>query len=1198
MNDALTNPFQLGPLLERLSPTARNATRIAVRRPQDHLVFDLLFDNLRIDVQPGSAARLLREDPARRAILIVEFPPQSFGEEAFMQTSPEKGVDGDVSKERHPRPGMPSGEPGPLSTVGKSRLISDESPPAALPAARIRMAGPSRLAFTMPADATELAFTLNAVLGAMREWPLQLDPHAHEDEAYGTQRRVHSSQASALRAALLGSVDAAQRAALSSELTSATRRIAEDAAGGLQAAALGGVGDAMWQALREESSALGVSHPVLREGDRRTAVLGVLALEAAASISRWADVVSFGRPGRQIADELPYLGLLEGQPHEPSASSTALELPYRLIVSPVGAARWQHALTPTTRQGRTELWHTRLGNPAPATGTEQAARLRALWSPDFDWAGSPLDQPFRMSLDAQDRQLLVKLMGEWNQRRADGRGSYLPQSSEARRLHLSALGALLDAGGDWDPRPEGVDLEQWRHLATLGRDHYVRVVYTGMLLPFGHAASLIKVTERQFENLSGEPGGRVAVLRQRFFIMVRKRLLTFRDDASPHEHGGRNFPFSSVEILTPVTPNLDEPGRLESATELYGPWPRDDPNPIQVTERMAFWPRTDHRDFRFEVMVTDRDGQRATFSLPMLFISEFVNQTVDALDIVKAAYNATSVTDPRVQAGLGGASLRFDAKPGDSRLSTHAMSFQVGALKTPSAVPATEPHFHPEMRQADVCVPALQKMLGRDEPMAMVYPMDVLDDSTKNAGEIYLIAAEDGQPLRFGGAAGTSQTDALGGLAAPQMHIIGLSKRSGPVSGPPKSKGSINPDALAAAFNNQFDPAAFFPKDATLIGGIALADVLSFTSLPALDGPEAPRLVTRYLPDSAPDRVESSFEWKTPVSSSRQAGLLIANADQWKAPTTLTLSGKTIMPLSPGQAVTREAHATLNNFKLNLFGFIVVWFDRLTFDSLPGKKPDVSVQLNADDAVMFGGALEFVNELRRFIPSNGFSDPPSLSVTPSGIASGYSLALPSVPMGIFDLSNVTLGAAFTLPFDNRPISLRFNFCERQRPFNLTVSAIGGGGFFALAIGANGVQEIEAALEFGAAVALNLVVASGIVEIKAGIYFHWLDDGTDKLVKLAGYVRIHGEVTVLAIASASITFNLQLGYVKDKANRRSIVYGEAELMVEIEVAFLSKSVAVHCSREFSGGPADPKFIDLIPNSSTWDDYCACFAPEAV
>jgi hypothetical protein len=51
MERFLGNRFQLGPLLERLKPRVDpgQRARVRVRRPEDLLVFDLLFDNLRID---------------------------------------------------------------------------------------------------------------------------------------------------------------------------------------------------------------------------------------------------------------------------------------------------------------------------------------------------------------------------------------------------------------------------------------------------------------------------------------------------------------------------------------------------------------------------------------------------------------------------------------------------------------------------------------------------------------------------------------------------------------------------------------------------------------------------------------------------------------------------------------------------------------------------------------------------------------------------------------------------------------------------------------------------------------------------------------------------------------------------------------------------------------------------------------------
>ena len=153
-----------------------------------------------------------------------------------------------------------------------------------------------------------------------------------------------------------------------------------------------------------------------------------------------------------------------------------------------------------------------------------------------------------------DRAFLVKLMGDWTQ--YAGRLPFQPRPSTAHRLHLSSLGALIDVEGTWSRRPDRVDIEQWRHLASLGRDHYVRVVYAGYLVPFGHAASLVKVTERVFE---GDPNARIAVLRQRFFILVRERVRRYVPLRPSHQLKGRNFPFTEVEILTRVTPDLQAP---------------------------------------------------------------------------------------------------------------------------------------------------------------------------------------------------------------------------------------------------------------------------------------------------------------------------------------------------------------------------------------------------------------------------------------------------------------------------------------------------------------------------------------------------------------------------------------------------------------------------------------------------------------
>jgi hypothetical protein len=595
-------------------------------------------------------------------------------------------------------------------------------------------------------------------------------------------------------------------------------------------------------------------------------------------------------------------------------------------------------------------------------------------------------------------------------------------------------------------------------------------------------------------------------------------------------------------------------------------------------------------DVPFEIAATDLAGNRRPFSMPLLFVGKLADD--NHAPVLKAAYNAMTAAAKR-KATLGGAVVSYapssPSDKGDPNLPSESITFRAGDVSG-----SVKPRFYPEIEVATVGVKPIQKLLSQPNFLVEVeYPKFYKESGfspSTNAGQVYLQLTK-AIPLTFGGAPDQAKSDAVGALASPQMNLLGLSKVMGPVAGDTKGGATEVKDAIKGITGGTFDPLDFF-KDAQILGGIKLGEILPIRH--DLTGQDVPKMLSRDFPD----RVEASFEWSAEVTKSDALKLMIPRADESKPPTRLVMSGVVRTPRDPAKSATVEATAMLNNFKVNLFGFVILWFEQLIFVARPGQKPDVTVELkNGDDAVTFGGPLEFVNELRKFIPSNGFSDPPALIVTPSGINASFTLNLPAIGVGIFALTNASLGAAFALPFDSRPASVKFYFSERQHPFSLTVSLLGGGGFFLIGVSARGVNEIEAALEFGAAVAIDLGVASGGVEIKAGIYFHWLEPVPDKgSIDLAGYVRIHGELTVIAIISVSLTFNLQLGYHKEGG--AASVYGEATLTVEIEILMFSAEVSVKCRKEFAGGEADPRFIDLIPTQHVWDDYCDAFAEEVV
>lgn len=205
-------------------------------------------------------------------------------------------------------------------------------------------------------------------------------------------------------------------------------------------------------------------------------------------------------------------------PAVPAPDETAIEFPYRLLLSPDPTGRWNHRRTPFTAAGRTELWHTRLaadGSPAP---------VRAV-------GRRPVSDTLRTSLSDRDLDDLVTLSGDfsvrprswiemglpfllWRQRLQAARllgFDYVPLPIDADELMLTALGASARLRGRWTyPEPDqdpdvlrtfGMptpSLEQYEHITGLGRDQYVRVVRRGFV-HLGMRTSIVKVTERRFE---------------------------------------------------------------------------------------------------------------------------------------------------------------------------------------------------------------------------------------------------------------------------------------------------------------------------------------------------------------------------------------------------------------------------------------------------------------------------------------------------------------------------------------------------------------------------------------------------------------------------------------------------------------------------------------------------------------------------
>ena len=185
------------------------------------------------------------------------------------------------------------------------------------------------------------------------------------------------------------------------------------------------------------------------------------------------------------------------RPAAPTARMTSIELPWRLILSPHGAERWRHATAPVasprpgTPSSGIRAWSrpTRTGTSSSRRMPDPNRTVRAIWA--LTGEGSPKAMQGRCPVAADLPPPTPAPSGCRSTTSIGSRSRICRRTSRSRTtrrnrsartcMMLSALGGWLDSRGNWDP--PGLSVEEWVHRATMGRDHYVRVVYKGFLFP-------------------------------------------------------------------------------------------------------------------------------------------------------------------------------------------------------------------------------------------------------------------------------------------------------------------------------------------------------------------------------------------------------------------------------------------------------------------------------------------------------------------------------------------------------------------------------------------------------------------------------------------------------------------------------------------------------------------------------------------
>jgi hypothetical protein len=907
----------------------------------------------------------------------------------------------------------------------------------------------------------------------------------------------------------------------------------------------------------------------------------------------------------------------------PEPTETSLELPWHVALSPTNGGKWSHPTQPLTANGSTELWHTRLAKSTALTASDGGA-LRAVWNFDtqtFDYAhpgaptlnsGSPPPDaalgPFRTSLTPNDRYQIVKLTSDFS---VGGRADIT-----ADKLWLSARGGFLDSNGIWDD--PHFSLVQWKHLATGGRDQYVKVVKKGFLFPFGHRVVEVTITERQFEAVGGQI---VATSRQIVYLVVRQPLMSYDPSVTfGVADNSRDFPFRSLECKTLRTPQLDQPLNFVSPLYLSSPSPG--------FSGVPFVPTVSGTPFKWHFVGTDWVGRHISFTAQAVFVIYEDGVAPGTAAAVRNAYNARDPSDAVRTASFGGKAIAFaqSLKTGDTDLQVKSMSFGAGPgaggtteqfeeADHPQCYPTLSPSINgsPTGAQAVVRLASAEQasggapLHGNSSPAVAYYPPYVTtgfstsQQPTGNAGNVYmeiLSTASNSSNIVFGD--GSS-----GGVLTPNLELQGISRSLGPVAD------------LDNIFSGKFDPGSIFQGlssdlQATILGGVKLADLLApVTSF--LDGgtpeiPNAKALRITYETDGTV--VTTNVTWKpdivtdNPIVTPRGGGTT----------TSFELDATITTDLAHPTNSNFTIAGTLKNFVVNLMStgddqFIKITFDELTFTSASGQKANVNVQIHA---VEFVGPLKFVQQLQSFMDFSGDGGP-KIQLLPTGIKADIAVKLPTIAVGLFSLSNIAIVAGFMLPWDGSA-EFDFGFSTKSNPFQLSCGIFGGGGYFGIGLTVGGVKEIDAGFDFGAMCAINLGVASGSVSLVAGFQFTY--DVNQKTGKhtciLTGYVKLQGSLSILGIVTMSLTFDLSLTYEEPPSS----VTGTATVTLSISILFIHFSVSATATKTFTnngtGGGSrlqngrsshavllastPPTFADQM-TFADWQTYCQAFGTYA-
>jgi hypothetical protein len=864
---------------------------------------------------------------------------------------------------------------------------------------------------------------------------------------------------------------------------------------------------------------------------------------------------------------------------------TQLELPFRMMMTPFredGAGiGLDHATGAVLGpNGSVGLWSSRVSAAGTAPSEPAGLTMRPL--------GVDSGDPFRTSLSGPSR---ARILAEEPTARID-------------RLRLSALGAAFSASGSWPTF-------EWDHYATMGRDHKVRTATQGVLYPFGHRAVYVESSERRLETTQE---GAVAHLRKRSVLMVTEPV----KDLPP----SRAFPFTRVQMQRTLVeladdppfgtkdfPNPAEADLFQTSLQMIGVannlrpvidggdmGPAPGAPPVEdlaffdgitspevaqaAREFLSTWaevkrinekiealraggiapvdlflvPSDAAGTIRFPTVLSGPSGD-VHVDLPVVFVADVrmpegllhpAYRSLEDADLherVAVAYHDAGDGDVEVgpvRIDMVGAP---DPKPADSpevrRLHIVGEPREGGFGPRLGAAPVGGETVPPERWAFEMAMTELSTLVGHPTPggapsLRVALSTELLSGAPDPG--LLFVAPEGVDALT---AAFSRNSARSGGLAAPDLKVDGVARSQGPVQ--------------AATFLDQvqkvpLDPKKFLGEAANLMG-FSLADLVDGAKVAG-----TPEILSDLRPGQPP---KVTMRWPGVPLKTEDGPFLTSPDSQLDLEVTL----------APDH---RRVRCTVENVTIAFPKrddppkLLEVHLGKVEFLQEGGAAPTLHV---SDVTTKFFGFLKLLEDLQDAVKLAGSS--PAIHASDRGVTATFDLPVPDVTTGGFQLTGLSFHSVVDVPFDERPVSIELAFASREDPFNVSILALGGGGYVDIALDRGGLKRLEISLEFGANLEIDFVVASGEVHAMGGIRV--VHDGG---LALAGYLRFGGMVEILGLVSVSVELVVTLAYVEQSDTQTNAMVGRATLVLEVDLLLVSETVELDSGEWVLAGDATP------------------------